>query len=162
MTSPQDIAKAFSAVRNLSKSFKAMTIVADVLSELGDIEKRCAAVGMKHKFLLKEIADLTLNRDCMRVESLSAEVERDVAVQEKTKAEVTAQKTISEIVDKARAEAAEISRAAGDDMAQEWAEHADAKDKALRELSDVLRQIKESDTTLNNLRNAIAEIKEKL
>ncbi len=162
MTDSTDINKAVSACRNLAKQFRSFSKVADVLEELGDVEKRLEN-GVKDAQTLDDmLTNMDKRKFDLKAEIEQAEKDRDGAVSDRDK-ELEAQEAVAEdIKRKARDEAAQIVATARNEADAVMESLAVAKLEAEGELSRVKVAVDEVQLALAALKEEMAALKERL
>ncbi len=162
MTDSLDIKKAVSACHNLAKQFQSFSKVADVLTELGDVQKHCESLQHEKSSLTNACNKLSASIDEARYQEKEAIAARIQAVKNRDK-ELEAQEAIAaDIIETAGAEAAKIVA-----KIRVFADEAAAKEvsdlaRVEKELSGVMAQVASAREALADLRREMAALKERL
>ncbi len=162
MTDSLDINKAVSACRNLAKQFRSFSKVADVLEELGNVEKRVEQKVLQEAGLADRLASLENSVQAFEANARRAKNQRDEAIANRDK-ELEIQEAIAEdVLNTARDMATEIVAKANEE-ADSIAETSRITKLSFEgELLRVSAEADEAQAALKVAREEMAALKERL
>ncbi len=156
------LAKAVSGCQNLAQKFRAFSVVAEMLEDLGDVSKHCENLQREKSSLMNACNNLSASIEESRGQEKEAQQARDVAVANRDK-ELEVQEAVAEdILGKAKDEAKEIVKFATDSVELKKEAFEKLLVVARNKWSDMEFKVSEAAEKLRVLNEDIAAIKAKL
>lgn len=162
MTNSADINKAVSACRNIAKKFQSFSIVADTLTELGDVQKQCEQMESKRASLKGDLETLKYQISTTATRREEAVDQLDEAIKNRD-TELEIQEAVAANTQiRAWDDAARIVADAQNKADDLYAEASAFKDSADEDLSAVEVQVMDQRHQLARLKDEMAALKERL
>jgi len=162
MADSKDIQKALSAVFNISKKFQSFSVVAEILGELGDVQKQYEFLTKEKDILTFTLGSLDKEITKARVQAGEVRVELEEAITNRDK-EFDAQESIAEdISNTAKVKAKGIIDEACVTADNIRDESSVMRGDADRELSKVQIEVNEAKVLLTSYENKLADFKANL